>query len=690
MGAATQNIGINISSNVSGALPGINSVSSALGNLTSISDGTARSIGATTVRLTQLADGSRVVARDMGRLTPPITSLSGSLGTLIGQARNGQLSLVGLNGSLTNLGRANTSLAGVGRAAGSAGTAIQNLGRVASDAPFGFIAIQNNLDPLIDSFSRLRASSGSTSGALRSLASSLAGPAGIALAFTVVSSAATFLIQKYGSLGNAFSALNPFVSKAAALQVQLNNAVLAGGQAAQEEVGNLQLLYTAATDVNIPLAERKKIVDQLQKQYPDTFKGLKDETILAGGASAAYDKLSQSLIAAATVKATEGLVTDQLKKLFELKLQAGQTQKVIDKLNAGDGSGLLGGPDAAAKASSIATIQAALLQNTNKQKNVEEDIAVIREEQLKIIKEYGSAALGISKIEPPKGPKVKEVKTDAEKIKDILTGLDADMLRLTVTFAATGGEAKKLAEDQIPILSNALSQLATLGAVPGTELFDSFKNRIKSLQDVIKLNVPKVKIPINIEPLPAASNASTIKSITDGIKQNFTHNLVDVGKLVNDTLKSQLAEGIASVAQGIGDAFAGGGLKSVLSGFIGAISSFGQSLGKQLIAQGVALIAFNASLKSLNGVTSIVAGAALVAASAAFKSFAGKGVSAFATGGTVFGPQLAMIGDNPGREEHIIPSEVLDKLGAGGGELRVSLEGSQFVVWYERQKRLNG
>ena len=40
--------------------------------------------------------------------------------------------------------------------------ALTNLGRVAQDAPFGFLGIANNLNPLLESFQRLKATTGST------------------------------------------------------------------------------------------------------------------------------------------------------------------------------------------------------------------------------------------------------------------------------------------------------------------------------------------------------------------------------------------------------------------------------------------------------------------------------------------------------------------------------------------------
>jgi len=69
-----------------------------------------------------------------------------------------------------------------------AGLALNDLSRIAQDAPYGFIGISNNINPMLESFQRLQKESGSTSGALKAMASSLIGPAGIGLAIGVVSS----------------------------------------------------------------------------------------------------------------------------------------------------------------------------------------------------------------------------------------------------------------------------------------------------------------------------------------------------------------------------------------------------------------------------------------------------------------------------------------------------------------------
>jgi hypothetical protein len=95
------------------------------------------------------------------------------------------------------LSGAKNAINGVGFNKFSAGSnqaafALQNLGRVAQDAPFGFIGIQNNLNPLLESFQRLKVETGSTGGALKALVGSLTGAGGLGLALSVVSAAVLF------------------------------------------------------------------------------------------------------------------------------------------------------------------------------------------------------------------------------------------------------------------------------------------------------------------------------------------------------------------------------------------------------------------------------------------------------------------------------------------------------------------
>lgn len=80
-----------------------------------------------------------------------------------------------------------------------AAQALTNVGRVAQDLPFGFMGIQNNLNPLLESFQRLKAETGSGKEAIKALGSSLIGAGGLGLALSLVSGA--ILIYQNGIAG---------------------------------------------------------------------------------------------------------------------------------------------------------------------------------------------------------------------------------------------------------------------------------------------------------------------------------------------------------------------------------------------------------------------------------------------------------------------------------------------------------
>lgn len=87
--------------------------------------------------------------------------------------------------------------------AAQAQNSLSNLSRVAQDAPYGFIGIANNINPLLESFQRLQAETGGTSNALKAMVQSLAGPAGLGLAVGVASSLLVTFGDKLFSTGKA-------------------------------------------------------------------------------------------------------------------------------------------------------------------------------------------------------------------------------------------------------------------------------------------------------------------------------------------------------------------------------------------------------------------------------------------------------------------------------------------------------
>jgi len=158
--------------------------------------------------------------------------------------------------------------------------ALNSLSLVAQDLPFGFIGIQNNLPGVISSFGELTREAGGVGGALKQLGSSLIGPAGLFLAFSVVTAGVTFLIQKYGSLGNAITALISNNAKLIQVQNALNKelASTVGGTAA--ETAKIQILVKSINDLSKPMKDRQDAYVALKKIAPEIAKGIGEENTL--------------------------------------------------------------------------------------------------------------------------------------------------------------------------------------------------------------------------------------------------------------------------------------------------------------------------------------------------------------------------------------------------------------------------
>ncbi len=212
----------------------------------------------------------------------------------------------------------------IAKGSNQANLALTDFGRLAQDAPYGFMGWANNINPAFESLNRLVAETGSFKGALKSLGSSLVGVGGIGLAFSVVSTG-ILLYQEYQRKANKeIENAKKSTDEYAKTLNSVNQASLVGSQNTQGDIIKLQTLYAITQDVTVSLKQRKEAVDQLQSQYPAYFKNINDEAFLAGAAKKAYDLLTVSIIATGKARAAESLISENSKKVLE------NDQKLID------------------------------------------------------------------------------------------------------------------------------------------------------------------------------------------------------------------------------------------------------------------------------------------------------------------------------------------------------------------------
>lgn len=223
------------------------------------------------------------------------------------------------------------SLSGLKTPVKNANFALNSLSQVTRDLPFGFIAIQNNLPLVVDSFGQLSREAGGTIPALKSLGQSLIGPAGIGLAFSAVTSIVTVAIQKYGSLGNAIDALFSKNSNLVVSQQLYNKEFAEAAGNTQAEAEKINILIKNINNLSKPQADRYAAYVELKKISPDIVAGIKEENALTeksiGIINANAQARKQLILLKAQESAISAVINKNASDAFALELQIQQNVK---------------------------------------------------------------------------------------------------------------------------------------------------------------------------------------------------------------------------------------------------------------------------------------------------------------------------------------------------------------------------
>lgn len=326
------------------------------------------------------------------------------------------------------LKQAENSLKNFQKNANQAGFALTNLNRVVQDAPFGFIAIQNNLDPLLSSFQQLKVQTGSVGGALKALGSSLMGGAGIAVGLSLVTSLITTAIQKYGSLSAAISAVFSTVSDLQKMQKGLRDAMFEANKNAGEQIAKLDILVAVSKDSSRSMDERKIAAAGLVAQLKTYNIALSTEAALNGDVAVATLRARDAILERA--KATA--VADRLSKvesgILDIEVKRVDALENLNKANAN-----LVKVEAALKGEDLTT---AIFAYTNAVDVAKKALIELGDQQFKLGKErdflLGQGAGIPPSIKPPPIAPLsttfidKSMENATEKLRGIMRGIEKE------------------------------------------------------------------------------------------------------------------------------------------------------------------------------------------------------------------------------------------------------------------------
>jgi hypothetical protein len=448
----------------------------------------------------------------------------------------------------------------IANGAKTAGFALQNLGRVAQDAPFGFIGIQNNIQPLLESFQRLKQESGSTGGALKALASSLVGGGGLLLAVSLVTSALTVLAQNPEKVAGALNYLSGVVDNATATQKEYNKALIETQAEAKLEISTLESLIGIAKNENLSRNARLEALKAVKAEYPEQLNFLTLETVGSKEAAKAINLLSDSLLRKAKIQAAEKLLGEAFVKQLEAT-----TKSAVEQ--ASTFSKVVGVALGAAGIKNFVVLQDGLNNQTKAFKEAGSEIDTYTQ-ILNNLRTEEAKTGNLFDDKQGKGNSLKDLikELKAAKLDNYLQGLD-----IAFRLAGQGLEAfkKSFPKDTKKTFSSLTDKpLIDINKLLDTKTFipDNLGEKLYTpfqiLQDNIKFDL-----------LPQLG--SSFKTFFDDILMNGNFSFSALGKAIKNTFLSVLA---SEATQGVlnllgskgGKTEKGGGLISGIVGLIGA------------------------------------------------------------------------------------------------------------------------
>lgn len=289
--------------------------------------------------------------------------------------------------------------------------ALMQFSRIAQDAPYGIIGIGNNITATAESFSYLKAQTGSTGGALKALASSLMGTGGILLGVSLLTTGLTLLSQSGLSVGDVIDKITgKFDEFGGAIKKASEEAVAntAG------EIFGLKSLIAVAQDETKAKKERLAAVESLQKTYPGYFGNLSKEQIMTSDLTSTVNELTQALINKEAASLLAKAAAPQLLALYKLnatykkqRAELTESEIALKRIGEEQGKNTDTYKEASATVDGLYNIlektRGEIYKSTQANKRYEDSINAINSSTSKLLIQTPKA---VSALKAPKTPKV--------------------------------------------------------------------------------------------------------------------------------------------------------------------------------------------------------------------------------------------------------------------------------------------
>lgn len=469
----------------------------------------------------------------------------------------------------------------------------------------------------------------------------------------------------------AFQHFNSTMSEAERATKAVADAQIQAKQSIVEEEMRVDALIAKIKDETTAREDKQAAISELQKIAPEIFGTLNTERDLTQQLTDGKKRYIEALLKQAEAEAYYKAIVERKQKLLSISLNSEEAQlTTLQEIT----KWML---KATSPAQAFAYEQTTLAKNSKAAENALKSEISALEERLKLLNAPVAAAPGLQPFAAGGGgggedPEKKRVKGVA----DVLTELEKKYDDVAIK-AQLFGDTSGVVAERSGLLKDAIGELLEMGLSPTSETVQQLAGRWGVLNS-------------NVEALPAAfegvTSASepileTVTTMSEGVRT-----AADYFGSFGDAMKEAGQAGAESMLE-----LAASGETSFKRLGKAALKSAAQVI-RAKIMSGVAAVVEDVMQKS--GIASLVLAPLAGAAAGMIFNTALKAlkIPALAKGGLAYGPQLAMVGDNPGAATDPEVIAPLSKLQGMMGRTQqitgtVRVSGSDLLIMLENAER---
>jgi hypothetical protein len=439
---------------------------------------------------------------------------------------------------------------------GNGGNTLMQFSRIAQDAPFGIMGIGNNITATAESFSYLKQQTGSTGGALKALASSIAGTGGILLGVSLLTTGLTLLSQSGLTVGDI---IDKITGRFDAFGATVNKIAVDAAKNSGQEIAGLNALISVAQDDVKSRKDRLTAVDELQSKYPAYFGNLDKEKILNGDLTGVTKELTKAIIARAEATALSDKIGELASKKLDLEIQ---------------------------KEKEIITLKKAQNNVRDAQQNLKITNNIAGAGQ-RAAGAAGALSLSVSRVKDL-NEQILVIQTEQDKLAGRLNNKTAESIKLLEKKEALTKPSKVFNTPQVSGIDNALVPAGLVATIP-----QAIQTSLILANENLRNGLGQMELAL----IEFNNNAQQI------ISNNISETFIGLGSAIGNAL-----------------ATGGNVLTAVGASLLSSLGNILTDMGKMAIQVGVGLIGIKSALKSLNPALAIGAGVALIALGSFFSS----------------------------------------------------------------------